>query len=416
MNKIEYLKYSIKEKLHCNLDWVFTFFTKVDYNTTKKYIEKNNSLFVKVNDELVELSDVNTKEPIFSIKDSVTIDNEWLSNVSSKIDTTIGRLLANSILIENNFGNVIPYINKSFSIKELEFQIGTNMRLGNITVDQYLKFGNSVNYISSFSKIVSISATSKSVLPPPDISKKKKEIQKKYDERYGPKWRSNRTLINQYLDELKQIDKDWIKDDPSYGKLMSGKIVNNSRVKMYLTFGGESGFDKKSGSTVLVDNSLTEQYPKSKKELAAMFNSSRSGSFDRGHETQKGGAAAKDILRSTSSILVEKGDCGTKKGNKLLVTKNNYKNLYGRYLISGEKIDNGEKYIGQIIEIRSPMFCLNKGSNFCSICSGDILAGNPDGISLRLLEVSNTLLTLALKSMHTSVTNNINYTVTDNLK
>jgi hypothetical protein len=54
------------------------------------------------------------------------------------------------------------------------------------------------------------------------------------------------TFVNKafsFVNELKAFDKKYIEKDPSYGKILSGKIVNNSRPRMYMSFGVESGFD-----------------------------------------------------------------------------------------------------------------------------------------------------------------------------
>jgi hypothetical protein len=44
--------------------------------------------------------------------DSITIDNSILSNVDGSIVTTIGRVIANYLLLSSNFGNKIKFINK----------------------------------------------------------------------------------------------------------------------------------------------------------------------------------------------------------------------------------------------------------------------------------------------------------------
>lgn len=404
MNKIDYLKYAITNRVYAKLEWFFTLFGIVDYSRTKpEYLKlENGKIKALVNQEWVELDHKDINTPVFGVEDKITIDNTWINNVSEITETTVGRLLANKILLEDNFKDKIPYINKAVTVKKMEQQIGNLMRAGTISVDEYIKFASAVSFITNFSKIVTVSATEKAITPPPGIEKFKKELTKKYDEKFGKDWKTKRAIVQQWQDEILQLDKDYIKDDPSYGILMSGKITSNARVKMFLTFGGEAGFDKTSGKVTTVENSLEKGYPKEAKQLSAVFNSSRVGSFDRGHETQKGGAAAKDILRATSAIKISKGDCGSKKGYTLEVNKANAGFLTGRYMLDGKKIENGEDLIGKEIVIRSTMYCQTPGSTYCSICSGDVAAATPTGVSLRLLDVSNTLLSLSLKGMHNS--------------
>ena len=56
--------------------------------------------------------------------------------------------------------------------------------------------------------------------------------------------------------------------------MLSGKILNNSRPRKFIAFGVENGFGNNDKPTFVL-NSLMEGYPKSKKELTAMFNSAK---------------------------------------------------------------------------------------------------------------------------------------------
>lgn len=419
MNKTEYLKYAITNRLYSKLKWFYLFFTLLKYDNIdeNEYIRLNNGIIeVNVNDEWVELKDVKDNEAIYKFIDKITIDNTWIVNVNNEIDTTIGRLIANCILLTDNFNNKIQYINKPFTIKNAEDIIGPLLRTNVITIEEYLNFTYAVSFITGLSNITTMSATLKSVLPTPGLDKKKKELIKDFDNKYGKDWSKNRTRVQELIDELKKFDNEWIKDDPSYGKYMSGKVTNNSRPKMFISFGGEAGFDSKSGYVDFVANSLLEQYPDLPEQLAAMYNSSRSGSYDRGHETQKGGSAAKDIIRSTSGVKIIMGDCGSNKGYKLLVTKNNHKSLFGRYLVNGKLIEDTESLIGTTITIRSPLYCLSNGDNYCKICAGEIAATTPTGVSLKLLSVSSALLKISLKAMHNTQVSLHKFNILENLK
>ena len=418
MNKLEYLKYAVINRLYSKIKWFYTFFTLLQYNNIEEneYIRYNDGIEVHMDNEWIKLKDTKENEAIFKFTDKIKIDNSWITNVKSETDTTIGRLLSNCILLTDNFGDKIDYVNKMFTVKDAEGLIGPLLRTKVVDVNEYLKFTYSVSYLTGLANITTVSATMKSVLPTPGLDKKKKELIKEFNNKYGKDWDKNRTRVQELVDELKKFDTDWIKDDPSYGKYMSGKVTNNSRPKMFISFGGEAGFDSKSGYVDFVANSLLEQYPDLPEQLAAMYNSSRSGSYDRGHETQKGGAAAKDIIRSTSGVKINNGDCGSKKGYKLLVTKNNHKSLFGRYLLNGSLIENTEQLIGQTITIRSPLYCLCSGDTYCKICAGDIAATTPTGVSLKLLSVSSALLKISLKAMHNTQVSLHKFNILENLK
>jgi hypothetical protein len=150
-----------------------------------------------------------------------------------------------------------------------------------------------------------------------------------------------------------------------------------------------------------------------------MFNTARAASFDRGHETQKGGATAKDILRATSAITITMNDCKVKYGKTVLVTKDILKGLVGRAVIINGKStilkskDDVAKYLGKYIEIRSPQYCKEKNGKICKICAGEYLAMNPDGINLAVTNISEVILTASLKKMHNAQVSTVPVDITD---
>lgn len=404
MKRYEYLKYAIEKEYFMEIGWFFSFFTILsDKMEPNKYLRYENKRFeVEYNNNWVELDFISAGSVVYSMTDNMIVTKSMISNLDKDTTSTIGRFFANKILLAFPFNNKFPYVNDNLSIKDIEKELANKMIDGVVNVSEYTKFMDGVNYMKNLSRIVSVSATPKNVLPPDGIEKFKKDKLAEYDKKYGPNWKKDRVKVLEFKEELKNFDKEWLKDDPSYGKLTSGKITDNSRVKMYLTFGDESGFDSTGKNFEFVENSLMENYPKDKEKLTAMFNTSRSGSYDRGKETEKGGSAAKEILRSTSSLTIRGEDCGSKKGKKYLVTKNLLDSIKGRYIVGSKPtlIDNPEKYLGKEIEIRSPMYCLNKNDTFCATCVGKILAMQRDGIALSVLNISNVITTTSMKKMH----------------
>lgn len=419
----DYLKYAFNNELYVTTAWAHTFFGILlkDFKDSKYLKIENNKLVVKLK-ESEEVLDVNPAEyvgvkPLFTFKEPIEIDGSWTVLVKQPTQTTIGRLFLNKLLLEYCFGDKLAYRNsgKELEIKAIEKDLGNMLREGTIKVPQYLTFTNAVSLLGTMTRLTNISSTEKNTLPPPGIVAKKKQLHKEFDEKYGVKWVKDRSMVVKFQEELKKFDDEWLQGDPTVGKLISGKVKNNARVKMFLTFGGEVGFERKSSKVTFVENSLMEQYPETKEEIAAMFNSSRAGSYDRGVETQKGGAGAKEILRSSSSIKITNTDCGTKVGWKTVVDPVLSKNLTGRYLIDGTKIENGELYLNKNIELRSPMFCQSRGSYICRKCAGDILAEAPTSLSLRLLKISGALLYIPMKSMHNTQVSMTKYNLLDHL-
>lgn len=405
MKRYEYLVYSSKQKYYTDIAWFFTFFTVLNKNMEEnKYLRHKGKFEVNVDGRWVELEKIENEYSVFNMTDVITVTKDMISTVNGNVTSTVGRFLANKLLLELPFGNKFDYKDSNISIKSIEKDIANGLIDGNVTVSEYIKFVDSVNYMKGLSRIVSISATPKNILPPDGIEKFKKDLMSKYDKKYGENWKKDRVKVLEFKEELKNYDKEWLKDDPSYGKLTSGKITNNARVKMFLTFGDDSGFDGTGKDFEFVEQSLAENYPKDKEKLTTVFNSSRSGSYNRGKETQKGGVTAKKILRSTSSITIEGKDCGSKQGKVYTITKELLDNLKGRYVIgSGGKatvIDDPKKYLGKTIELRSPMYCLNGNDSFCETCVGEVMAQYKNGISLSTLNISNTILYIPMKKMH----------------
>lgn len=412
MKRYDYFKYAMSKEYYMDLSWLYLCFGVLSSKMTPtKYLKYEDGFRVDIDGQWLELDNAVDNLPLFTMLDNIEVTKDMISNIKSNTTSTIGRFLANKILLEYPLGNTIEYINSNISVGKLEDIIASGLLSGEIKVDQYVKFVDSVNYMKNLSRMVSVSATPKNILPPAGLDKFKKDKMREYDEKYGKEWKQNRLRVLEFKEELKNYDKEWLKDDPSYGKLTSGKIVNNARVKMYLTFGDEVGFDNTGKTFQFVENSLMEGYPKDKEKLAAMYNSSRSGSYDRGKETQKGGIAAKQILRSTSSLNIVDGDCGSKKGKVYIVTNELLESIKGRYIISGNKvelIEDPSKYLGKNIVMRSPMYCLSKGGTFCSVCMGKVMSNYKSGLSLATLNVSSKILGSSLKRMHDTQVKTVN--------
>lgn len=417
MTKIEYLKYSIENNLFLNNKWFYTFFTILEAGTTNEYCTYTDNTFnVIVNGEYVKITDYGNKNvPLFTMSDVLTVDTDMIGSCKTPTESTIGILMANVLLLYIPFGVLFEYINGKFNIGKITDAIAKYLNSNKITVKQYLSFVDSCSYLESLSRITTVSATRKGMLPPPNIKQKKSELNKQLIEKYGKDWHNNSQAILEYDIALKKYDDDWLKDDPGYDKIISGKMKDNARSRMYLMFGNEAGFDT-SGKPHLIDNSLIDGYPKDVKQLKVMFDTSRSGSYDRGTETQKGGAVAKDILRAVSGVVIEDGDCGSKATYEILVTEDNVNSIIGRNMIvNGKlvKIEDEKSILGKIINIRTPLYCNKKGNTYCSTCVGDTLAQFKTGVNLMVTEISGAILSISLKSMHTAKISHMSFDINE---
>jgi hypothetical protein len=418
MDKFEYLKLSIKAKRYHRLAWWIKAFSLAKSDPKENLLpydltRKSDGYYFMSPNGLIKIRD-NPNRPLFDFLDDVTIDSDWLDNNTEKLKTKIGNVLVNALLLADNFNDKISFMTGSIKIKDIEKKIaallvdnppeGKNPPNDKITINEYLKFINARTFLNGISQIAVVAATPKTLLPPPGLKKFRKELVKKY----GDKLKDYKTVA-EIESKLAEFDKEWLKDDPSFGKFLSGKVLNINRKKMYLTYGAESGFGD-SDEANYIEGSLDDGWTKDPEKIVTMFNSIRSGSYSRGHETQEGGLVAKVVLRATGNFKIADRDCGTKLGIVFEVDDANVASLIGRYQIKSnnsleqiENIEMAKKLLGKIIKLRSIQYCHEKGEQICKVCAGKRLSEHPKGIALAVTEVSAQILTSSLKKMHGGV-------------
>lgn len=405
MIKSEYLLYSYKKENHLVFRWYIELFSILFDEKEYEYITiKNGIKYYKILDEngnLIKLEETNTSkyESILNIEDIIKIDKGSIPNLQEDIYTSIGIFIANLLYLVYPFGDRIKYNNGYFTLKSIESKLPKLLKDNIITVEDHKNFVNSVSFSLNLNKLFSFSSTKKSITPAKGLSEFKESLENKYNKEYGENWVKDEAIALQFIEEMKKYDNNYIKDDPSYGKLMSGKIISNSRPRMYMSFGVETGFGT---DGVFIKNSLADGYKKDKVELKTIMNSARKGSFDRGSETQQAGAMVKEMQRASNSITIKDGDCGSKEGLEVYVNDLNierYKNVY--VIQNGVSVfkESIESYKGKYINIRNPQYCKYK-DNYCEICSGKELLEYRNGISLLIISSAGVVLNLKMKGMH----------------
>ena len=404
MTSNEYFTYSIRHGLLKKLYW-YTSTMTINPSNSEYVSIKDNKVYVDVDGTQTILEDADPSRPIFIPSDLIQIYKEDFINLQTETEKTyFGRAVTNYLLLILPFKDKIGFINSQFSIEDIESKIVPLLQREVIKVPEYLAFVDSVTMLQGLSPFVSISATPKNMVAPAGLKEFKAKLAASMVKKYGPNWTKNQVYIVEYKSKLREYDEEWLKDDPSNNKIISGqKVKGNARSKMYLTFGAEQGFDPAGTDAVMESNSLMEGYTLDKEKLTMIFNSSRYGSYSRGKETQKGGAVAKDVLRATSSITVADKDCGSTIYKEIFVTPALSKNMVGRFMKTSrgvEEITDPKAIEGKTIEIRSPLYCKLGGKNLCKVCCGKKLEGYESGVSLLVTDISGTILKSSLKLMH----------------
>lgn len=425
MTKIEYLKLALQQRLYGKKEWLISSFAIV--KTPPTVMEYLGQVFKQPwgyaavvaiegedNFKLEPIADTKANEPLFTFKDRVTIDRSWIPNAPEEpVETTIGNILFNYICILSSFGPKYPFILGTVTVKKIENTVapklqdtpkeGVGRNQAVFYVDEYVKFVDSLQFISNLSQLLSISATPKALVAPTGIVEFKQQLLAKYEGKlHDP------VELSKFEDELLAFDKEFLKDDPAYGTFLSGKILHTARKKMFLSIGADKGFSD-SLDVIPVTNSLEEGWPADPVQFTALMNSTRSGSFSRGAETVKGGVSAKVLLRAANNYTIQDTDCGSKLGISRIFDETIINKLVGRYLVSKdtplliEKIDQANQYLNKKIIVRSPMYCRLEGPNICRVCAGEKLFKFPTGVTIPLTEISSIILATSLKAMHSNV-------------
>lgn len=418
MTSIEYFKYVIKKQLCNNIRWYYLVMTQSMANSDNEYFQcTSDKIYVKVDGSNVEITDKIPGDVLIDYKDKLDLTHEDLPNIDDSVSTTVGRAIVNYLLLVKPFGEKIKYINKMFSSKNIENIIADYLFREIITIEEYTRFVNNCSFIQPLTKIFIDVATVKNTTKPEGIDEYKDKLSEEFDKEYGVNWKDDPVLSGNFSERLQKYDTEYLKGDPTVGKLLTNKIKNNARTKMYLAVGSEKGFD---GRTPIVESSLIDGFPKDNNQLSYIFNGGRVGSFDRGHETQKGGAVAKGVLRAAGGIKIVDGDCGSKMLKETLITKDNAASIIGCYAHTGDgklfPVMQPDEYIGKTLWLRTPLFCKLEGKKFCSICVGKTLSSRKDGVNLLFTTVSTPILTASLKGMHNSQITTVYVSLLENVK
>ncbi len=418
MNKEDYFKIAILNKLYAKKDWVISAFSVTEdidpENTAPKYplsmVRQAGLPFAyNADNQLEKITGGEKAVPLFAFRDKIIATPDMCPTIDKAIETTRGRLLFNLIVLVNAFGKKMPYLNETIDIGSIEEDIAKRLedtpeneedRKPNVIyVDEYKNFINSLFYLVNFTQIAVWAITEKLITPPPGIDKVKKELMEKYKGQLD-----DPIILAKFESELLKLDTEHLKDDPG-GEFFqySNKSRKIVRKRLFLDYGAEKGLV----DTVTrkpVTNSLNEGWKV--EDMPSMIDALRAGSYNRGAETQLGGVLTKWLFRASTGIEIGDVDCGTQLGDTIKVNDRNYKNLINSYMMVSKGIiliedaSMAKSLIGKTIKIRSPLFCQTKDNNYCSICLGKGLSNNKDGISLSIAEIGSMFMLLKMKAMH----------------
>lgn len=358
--------------------------------------------------QLSQVEGVKAGEPLFRFKEPINLKSGDLPNLSKDVTTTYGNVLVNYITLVYPFGSKVPYIEGRISPGQLENLIlprlrdtpkeGETREDQFLYVDEYLKFADAVFSLAGLTQLCVPAATPKTMQEAPGIYELRDRLIEENKDRLH-----DQAVIAAIDAELVAYDRAYLKGDLAEGFLISKKSVEIVRKKQHGMHGAEVGLSE-SVDVDLIQNSLSEGWDI--KKFAAMNNSLRAGSFNRGAQTMLGGASAKELARASSNLFIKEKDCGSTLGIPVNVDGDNYKQLVGFHLVGTNgpvSIDDEEvakKYVGKSVVRRSPMFCKLNITDFCECCVGQRLAMNPSALSIAVSEFGATFLSIFMAAAH----------------
>lgn len=357
-------------------------------------------LFIKdKTPQLVVLNPIDL--PPFELQKKFFIEKDDIENYQSTGEfTTYGRYIANYFCLAEPFKDVIPYFNKVWSVSKIESEIYKKVRDGVVTPQQCGRYTDNAYFIGSFGELIVPVFSEKSLTTDPKIIERRDALYKEHAHELD-----DPVVCVKIEDELIAMDKNYLKGDPAMGFYGdSSKKFNLHRKRQYLAAGLFESFEKEKGKYSFIKGSLSEGWKPD--SFITIANEIRKGSYERGISTANAGVLTKYILRLFQNSQIVAEDCKTK--HTLFVpklTEQLAKSLIGQNIVEGNKLiplteQNMQSYIGKSINVRSFMFCEQKGG-YCFTCAGETFRKlNAKNVGSEPLQITANLMALSMKAMH----------------
>ena len=335
--------------------------------------------------------------------DTVDLNPGDIVNVKEKMTTTVGRIVVNQLCFADPFGDVFPFQNRLLNLEDdILKMINKALLEKKVTVPAFRKSMDGCFYLGHFTELCTPCLSEHALVTDPKIKKRKAELIKQYEGKLN-----DPITIAKIEDELIAMDKEYMKGDSAirFYAFEQGAAFNLWRKKLYIAVGGIEAFSKDSSKYDFLRNSLEEGVRV--EDLSIYGNESRKGSYQRGHETQKGGYLTKEVIRAFHDSSITTKDCGTSKGVKIDFSVVDPKKFIGRYILLQNKwVEITNDNVGSIPKkqtiMRSPMYCQCK-DGYCYKCTGKFFEGlGVKQLSMSIVDITNTFMSAAMKNMHGS--------------
>jgi hypothetical protein len=325
------------------------------------------------------------------------------------IVTNCGLFIFNKFLIEPYFQKEVGYVNFEITKKglgKIDDMVADAIMLDETgeCVRKYIEYMNRLCWLAfTVNTQICSSLNLKTVKPLPKVMARKKQLLAENKEAIA----NNDAIAYKHIeDELVDIAKEELKDDPAYELYASGaRGAFDNAYRQWLCSKGPI-WNASRGEFEIVINSLYEGIPK--ENIPSLANAVVSGFYPKAIGTGECGYITKKLSAGFQDVVLdERGtDCKTKQCATVTLDKTNMHYYLYHFIKSGDKYirlepSNQDKYMNKTVQIRLPEYCI--GKKLCNCCAGDryYLLGIKT-IGLTFGRVSNSTLRAKMKKSHDS--------------
>jgi hypothetical protein len=401
----QYLRFCFIHKLYLRRSWRASVLTQaLEYkNVSPFYIYPIDSRygFTHKDGSVYVIKDTDNKKPLLTTGTKLKISKIDLPNLNDTIETEYGIYIINILAFIDQFGVNAPYINKPIVSKDLHRAYIELNEKGVVKHGKQITVScQNIELATIDIDIVTPAASYKTFTSHKDMDKVRSKLLNTYKDEL------NNPVVEANIDkELKELDKEYLKDDVSEKFFLPG--IEEKRKKLFLTYGSEPGMDGK--PTNYIEEKLDSGLDIGK-DMVGTVNVARSGSYSRGSLTALSGVDTKTSTRMYSSLSVDGDDCGTTKGVTVNVNDKNYSIFTGMHLLSTNKPLTEKDLLGHVgssITIRSPGYCKRSKVNYCKSCSGTTVSRKPNAVSGGVAGIDSNLMLVRMKQAHHKAKKNV---------
>jgi len=417
MTKLEYLKwffenrgYNEKASLQAMISIQFE-----DEDSSGLFKQYPYTVFVeggKFNvlvDGLQQVVEGNVDEPLFQMDDRLSLPGDFHPQFKGKaFDTTFGLFLFNVVLLWEPFKDAVDYLNKEFTKPRMESIIrevmvsnpppGEAVPPGKASVAQCQQFTKNCYFLEGLGSFyIKPGGVDALTVDQRVLDLKAKLMAENKDKLKDP------VVVTNIIDQCVELDMQICMTGPSRKFFIAKKFIDNSRKRMFISFGIEPSADGK--GWVFLDKSLDEGWDP--QFLADYINTSVAGSYSRSMATGEGGAEVKETIRLVGRFFVSSDivDCGTPKLEEVDIHASNYSYFVGTTAKIGDKLIKldlaaAEKYKGKSLMIRVPQFCLAPDGSYCKTCCGEGLGAFGERLSTEVVLMPTSMMLGRMKAHH----------------